>query len=738
MPLKKHVFPLRLPEERLVGVYGSVADAFARHDYLYVARYGQDNPELRGCALIMLGNRTGGERILDKHNVRTGRSCLYRAFAAWRSEDTKEAHRWIAEGKAAKDAEVQLDRLEILVARSSFRVVVHSRGLIFGHIASLTDLPEIELILTSYAPTSDKAKMLPVGNSLVTMVPPGKPVDLVFVYDPWMLPPGARELGAPVIFMMHDGELAYDAANEGLPDADLVAVQSTAEMIECGQATGTDCFIQYHFFPAQIDTCRLSKSLIDKTSRCIDLLFTGGMTQDFYRDKRQRVIPLAYEIDPRFEVKLYEGIMPYKLYEEVLKTARFGPVNGRCNNYISSRSFDLLANGVINLVDDACGVPFMFSEKFACFQTYDHQNPSRDIENHLHCYDAIVNELVPQAPRLEAELHDLIIPNKMRARRFVRDFLFMTHVIAPRLAGHKPRHQPDPSLFNQPNALNHYPDQLEKLIERARPGGPGTAAQWLRLAMAQAARFFPNSDDAMKSINEGLGYHPDSVSLHYARGLMLRSAGRYAEADDVFSSIASGATRAADDDPFPMSWEPLQGAYWIMDARIRARSTDKLAPLVREGAVWQSFALSHRADIVLRGIDILKDEPSSTEQKYRQTLTFAQQALDFLPHNDAAQRAYLRAVYGLFVLGDVACGEDFLQSFEAAKYCDGRIFNDFVAMAVDVLTQMDRLDEAEEIASKLRLFLKRVHMHRNLFFLYPEIQPLLVNYGLPHGNLRRC
>src|ERR1700744_4104906 len=126
MPLQKCFYPRRIPESYIAKAYSSVEEAFEANDFLYVVRYGTNNPELRGCALLFLGNRVGVERVLDQHNIRTGRSFLYRACAAWIEGKNVEAQTWIAEGKACGGANGEITRLSSLVERKSFRIVVYN------------------------------------------------------------------------------------------------------------------------------------------------------------------------------------------------------------------------------------------------------------------------------------------------------------------------------------------------------------------------------------------------------------------------------------------------------------------------------------------------------------------------------------------------------------------------------------------------------------------------------------
>src|SRR6202042_3264130 len=121
------------------------------------------------------------------------------------------------------------------------------------------------------------------------------------------------------------------------------------------------------------------------------------------------------------------------------------------------------------------------------------------------------------------------------------------------------------------------------------------------------------------------------------------------------------------------------------------------------------------ADIAVREIPAFSDNHAEAEKKFRRVAVLAQEAIGYLPHNDAAHRAYLRAAYGLFALGNEASGEDFLQAFEDTKYIDGRFFNDFAAMAIDVFTRKNHPDEAQQIAEKLDLFLERAWFRRKMY-----------------------
>ena len=113
----------------------------------------------------MLGNRVGGEGVLNKNNISTPRSCFYRAYAAWQDDDIAEAQRWIKEARRIGAADVRLDRLTALVAQQSFRVVFHADIHNPRFLKAFCDLPGVETLVTRQLPGVG-ALMLPFGQIL--------------------------------------------------------------------------------------------------------------------------------------------------------------------------------------------------------------------------------------------------------------------------------------------------------------------------------------------------------------------------------------------------------------------------------------------------------------------------------------------------------------------------------------------------------------------------------------------
>lgn len=742
MPLQRYGFPYRVPEARLAGAYASLEAAFAERDYLYVARYARNvDPELQACALLMLGNRRGAARLLDRHNLRTSRTCLYRASAEWQIGNDDEARRWIQEGRAIGDNNAAFDRFEILMARKSFRIVFHCDDPKFA--MQLKNLPGLDVVLTNHL--GGEGTTIPIDGSLAAHIPPGDPVDLVLLYFVYFFPLGLEDIKAPIVAVtMGDHEWAVDSFDQKVPQIDWQAYVASSEYLQIARPFGKKGFAFSSWLSpwTNISVRGAAKRFAETAGRSIDLLFTGGIAHDIFRDKGHHVTPLAHALDPRFHVKLYEGYLRPKDHARFLRMSRFTPVSNRSTNIWGARSVDALAQGVISIAEEECGFPFLFSQNYGCFQTYRNEHVEADTASILDRYDDIVTEFLPHADELEAEAADLFPDGNVGWMRFLRNMLFVVHM------------DPDKNLPARTKPANAFrsltndrlwlalaqPAQMERLITLSRPAADAPASQWLWHAMTSATEPLTERSTVLEVIDQGLGKHPKSMALHYAKALLLRNLGRFQEAAALFSRVSDGDLILAPEDPFPGTWELLHGFYWIADMSIRELCPKDLEPLATARAVWESYALSHRADLTLRNALYLghfAHDQQQAKAKLEETIALSRRALDKFTCTDTTQRTYLRATYALYALGESAWGDDFLQSFDAAIYTDGRIFNDCAAMAIDVLMTMGRAKEAASIKDRLCLFLERVHMQRAMFYVYPEVQPLLVRYDLPHGNIMK-
>jgi|GEM_PF-4703262 hypothetical protein len=731
-------FPLRMPAERIVRAHASVEDAFTARDHLYVARFGKDHPELRGCSLILVGNRTGGERVLDRHGIRSGRSFLYRAYAAWRDGAMEEARRWLAEGRAAGGADASLGRLERLMERTSFRIVFHSDYTRRSLLAPYLDIPGFDVLLTYHAIGPGGPGRLPFNAPLASAVPPGPPIDLVLVDGLHSVPVGVNELGAAVVIAAFDQEWQYDTLPRILPEADWLAVNGTTECVEIGKSFDRECDTYCNSIQNISPGINNLRNAFLQNERPIDLILTGGVTHDFYRDKRQRIMSL-YNISHEFNVAIFEGYLPEEEYISTLSASRFTLMTSRYSNCWSLRVCENLSSGIINLINKEFGGNHLFSEQFDCFQSFGEQNPVADIEAHLRDYPNIRARIIAQADRIEDELRDMSPYGRQRATRYFRHLLFVQYV---ERSGRIAKETPHPrktvlpllrdlrqlGARQSPAALAEH---LATLIAGARPQGSGSSADWLRLALLQTSTTPPQTHDAVASLENGLRHHPRSLPLHYARALCHLRAGESALAEERFAIVCEAELEIAKTDPSPRELEPVPAelelrhqTFWTMDARIRQHSPDVLEPLVPEISVWRSLAFAHRATLAL--------EAGHTARAGE----LAQAGLACFERNDVAQRILLRTRYASFLAGDRAAADAFLADYAIFRWMDGLVFHDLAPLAVHIMAESGRHDEAEKLVAEVSLALERILLPARCYALYPEAEPLLERYALPHGALR--
>jgi len=710
--IKKYNYPYRMPMRRLEKAYPSLGEAFAAGDYLWVARFGKMSPELHGCALLMLGNRVGGERILNLNNIHNARSCLYRAYSAWQYSDMNEARRWISEGRSINAGDIRFEKLLTLVNRKNFRIVFHCD--FDGHKAAKTfyDLPGFDVVVTRQL-QEEGPGTLPIGKPLASIVPAGPPIDFVLLDDLKMVPVGIGDLGAPVIANCHDHEWYYDLLEDVMPEIDLVSSGATQDLLEVARAYNCPGALYFYHFPLKMpDMGRsISENYQNTPQRTIDLFYsTWEIGYDFYRYKREGVLSLA-DIDKQFNVKIVSGNFPFEIYWQHLKSARFSMVSTRFTNYSSTRMIEAINCGTLHLVEEEAGYPHAFSEHFDCFPTYRREHMAADVEKHLHNYNGILDKFRPQLPQLEAEMKSLFpADDKTRALAYLRHLLFITQVERNSHKEHneRPRSTRKTVFTNEYDYLLPYPAQLKRFIEQTpaphylrRGFGKGRLAQALGKTSQQSL------EALSQEVLTGIANVPDSLALHYTKGLCQRFLGQHEGAEKSFAEVLSGKLHLYPKDPVTTRMGRFNSFFWVEDARIRARCLKDVDPLVGEENIWLSYAWANRAEIAF------------DKGEFNTATDFATHSLKQFACNDAAQRVYLRAAFAL-AAHDKKWADLFLGAFDTACANDYIILHDCAAMAIQVLNKQKRHDEAKKVERRLERFLKRVQLKKNDTICYPE------------------
>ena len=724
--IKKTRYPFRLPVHEFQNIHASLEDAFVAHDYLYVARFGRENPEIHGCSLILLGNMVGGEGILDKNDIRTARSCLYRAYGHWRDGNSDEAHRWLAEGRKIGGEESRIARAEALFSRTNFHIVLHSDFASADRLRPFQQVEGVNITLSRMINAQGQSANLEFGESIKARIAAGTHVDLVIVNDLWMLPVGLRDLGATVVVTTNDHERYIEMIDEVRSEIDLLSFHQSSEITDISRPFNIPSTMFPFLIANDIPKLKgLSKEFLTGRQRSWDLVATGGMTPDMYRDKRQRIAPLA-KLPRDFKVLIDENRLSNDNYDALLLESKVSITASRATNYYSARMYESLSKGALQLVDEKSGIPFFFSEEFKCFPVYTFDNACRDVESHLHNYDNIIQSFLPQVGRLESEMLSLMPDDDViRAQRFLRHILFATEVEMKRKTA------PVTSArtwvpVNDPMYVLGMPDQVRRIIAHT------PSPFWIRKAMLELV--LPEASAIQRIYNtviQGLAEFPTCLSLQYTLALILRIANQVTEADKLFADITNGLFHLRNNESFPSHLDKINGNYWIADAKIRDRKASDLT-LTCERAVWQSYAMNQRADLAINRA--LSANGHEAVSEYTRASILMERSLDMVPHNESSPRIYLRAIFGLWSCGITECAERFLENFRIATTNDYTIFYDFSPMAIHIMSSNGDKTGVQSIADERSLYEQRLKLLPTHYHLYPEVIPLLEMHKIAHVN----
>ena len=111
-----------------------------------------------------------------------------------------------------------------------------------------------------------------------------------------------------------------------------------------------------------------------------------------------------------------------------MNDTRFSIMSTRYCNYMPTRTFDALMCGTLPLVDEDNGLPYIFSEWFACFCPYKRKTLLSEVEQHLGNYANIKERFQTQLPQFEKEFKCLFPDAHRRTERYFRHLLWMTKV----------------------------------------------------------------------------------------------------------------------------------------------------------------------------------------------------------------------------------------------------------------------------------------------------------------------
>jgi len=425
-------FKERLSYDDVRAARGAVADAFAKGDYVYVARYGEAQPELQGCAFILIGNPRRGLAILDDASIASNYSQVLRAFAHWYLGEDREALA-ILDGVVGRDPDN--------------RLASRLKSLIEG------DCPNV-LVTSSRSAVANALKNVD-GFRVMSAGVPGQDVD--FVMD------GDLRLGADSaarsylekggIFLQFDmgGPIPSDLGQAPflryayVPDPEMHVANDGKDL--CNFDRVITCCSQMSLELESLYGCptltlplfggltSMHQSLNSEARkrkdrdylglpRPIDILFTGSIGTPLYVDKPTRFLALS-QLPEKYDIRLLDRTYPSEVYETLLTLAKFVPASFRWLDGLGSRTIQALRNGTFVLANENTALDLYFNgdEEGVCF--FQEVNLTSDIPRILDGYETRRAAFERSRPRFDRKLQELFPSSPVVEERWLKTLVFL-------------------------------------------------------------------------------------------------------------------------------------------------------------------------------------------------------------------------------------------------------------------------------------------------------------------------
>lgn len=352
------VFQGRFGAEHIHRVYASIADAFQRGDYQFVARNGAACPELQGAAYILIGNPERGISIFRSNGVTSPLARLTTAFSHWYLGDLTRARaelEGIADdggyGTVAKRLSDLLEKPRIKVLLGSSRPSV---------MAAFRKVPDFDVKTVGF-PGQDVD--LPVGpGRRLSDTPQGRQAlaeaDLFFLYDQGVpVPCDLANANLPCFAFVPDAEmhLANQLAEMRLFDGILTTcsqVRLEMEALYGGTVFASPILAslsslhQPEVQPELPDA--MAGYLPDMQARPIDVLFTGSVNTPMYLEKPPAMFQLG-RIEAKADIRIFDRAFPYDHYKRLMRSSKCTVVSVRMLDPLSTRALQALAEGTFVL-----------------------------------------------------------------------------------------------------------------------------------------------------------------------------------------------------------------------------------------------------------------------------------------------------------------------------------------------------------------------------------------------------
>lgn len=349
----------RTTYEDIHNHYNSIGHAFDNGDYVYAALFGDKEPELQGCAYIMLGHPEKGLEILSDRKINSSKSLLYKAFALWclnRKVEGMEIMSDISKGQPEDSIYIKFfnllkkDKINILVIDKSLRFKNKKQD------------GQMNVLTIGYSHMDDIQIDFDFGDTALSIILEEYNIipDFLFVFRPEynVLFKGLEHLPFPKIAFFTDYDMhIYQKYNDMLK-FDKFIVNSSTEHFEMSNIFNREVYTHIVSYTSESPVSDFSNM-----EKPYDILLTGSSFKTFFHDKSKIILSLT-GLDKKYKLLINDGFVPsHKYYISFLSLAKAVPTFFRFYGLFPIRGMDALNSGASVLYQER-GVLELFFEKY--------------------------------------------------------------------------------------------------------------------------------------------------------------------------------------------------------------------------------------------------------------------------------------------------------------------------------------------------------------------------------------
>ena len=346
--------------------YASPSEAFDDGNYGYAAQHADDDPRLRGAALIMMGHYEGGLPLLER--CEDPASCYYRAVALWGYGETAEALSWIRQAHRHLDGESLLQRrlqiLEGLIQGGPIRVLVQARNAAppssFGILSAMKRAKGFDVRSVGYQ-DSDDCRIEPyVGiGAVLAALPSGWAPHFFHCYqvESNLMPTGLERAAFPIIGYVSDYDTRVHTCYYRARVCDALIVSGSIDHSEVRRGFGLPAVV----FPKAVGICASAFATLDVTRKDHDL-FCSGTSMTFYQNDKGTLLYRLTQLPEAYRIRIVQGFFESNAYLRELARTRTVFSFVRRQPVWSSRALEALAGGAVALYQKGAGLELFFDE----------------------------------------------------------------------------------------------------------------------------------------------------------------------------------------------------------------------------------------------------------------------------------------------------------------------------------------------------------------------------------------